>query len=464
MIAADEQTPVLVGVGVAGGPHDDPARAPDAIGLMIEAARAAGADAGGRSLLAAVDRLVVPQGSWRIADPAAHVAAAIGAHRAQRVLAGLGVLQHSAIADAARAIASGSCRVALVVGAEDRHRVRLAAKTGVTLPERGGLGTGEPDVVIRPDDAVLHPVELAAGLVDAVAQYALLEDACARAGWPSDLDDQWRASVRAARANPAAWRQPASDTAPRAGEPRLAGRYCRDDATQWNVDQGAALLLTSLAAARAAGVALDRMVFPLAGAESNHIVPVSARPDLATSAAVRLVGHALAEALAAPLATIELVELYSCFPVAVTIQQRALDVDPTHPHTVTGGMVLAGGPFNNYVLQATARMAELLRTQPDQRALVSCISGMLTKYGAMVWSATPSVSYSVVDVSSAVAAATTALPVAPLAAEAPPLVEAEAIVHRGPLAGQRVALGRSRGGMRVLAVEPADRPRRRALR
>ena len=53
--------------------------------------------------------------------------------------------------------------------------------------------------------------------------------------------------------------------------------------------------------------------------------------------------------------------------------------------TVTGGMAFAGGPFNNYVLQATARMAELLRAGRGRVGLVGSVSGILTKQGFGLW-------------------------------------------------------------------------------
>jgi acetyl-CoA C-acetyltransferase len=52
-------------------------------------------------------------------------------------------------------------------------------------------------------------------------------------------------------------------------------------------------------------------------------------------------------------------------------------------------MTFAGGPFNNYVFQSTAAMAERLRGDRGARGLVTTVSGLLTKPGLAVWSATP---------------------------------------------------------------------------
>ena len=78
-------------------------------------------------------------------------------------------------------------------------------------------------------------------------------------------------------------------------------------------------------------------------------------------------------------------DLYSCFPIAVRIQQQALNLDPTIPPSVTGGMSFAGGPLNNYSLQSTAYMVSLLR-QKKSNAVISSVSGSLHKFGIGVWS------------------------------------------------------------------------------
>ena len=52
-------------------------------------------------------------------------------------------------------------------------------------------------------------------------------------------------------------------------------------------------------------------------------------------------------------------------------------------------MTFAGGPLNNFVFQATVKMAQLLRSQPDEVGLVTTVSGMLTKQACALWSAQP---------------------------------------------------------------------------
>jgi acetyl-CoA C-acetyltransferase len=83
------------------------------------------------------------------------------------------------------------------------------------------------------------------------------------------------------------------------------------------------------------------------------------------------------------------VELYSCFPSAVRVQARELGIDESRPLTLTGGMTFAGGPLNNFVLQALAKLAVVLRADPGSPGLLTAVSGLLTKQGVSLWSTSP---------------------------------------------------------------------------
>jgi acetyl-CoA C-acetyltransferase len=102
-----------------------------------------------------------------------------------------------------------------------------------------------------------------------------------------------------------------------------------------------------------------------------------------------LLGRAAATRIGRPLHEVENIELYSCFPSAVRVQQRELGLPLGDTPTVTGGMAFAGGPFNNFVYQSTAAMVPLLRDEPASLGLVTTVCGLLTKPGLAVWSATP---------------------------------------------------------------------------
>jgi acetyl-CoA C-acetyltransferase len=137
------------------------------------------------------------------------------------------------------------------------------------------------------------------------------------------------------------------------------------------------------------GVDPGRVIFPLVGLESSSCVPVSQRGELHRWSAMEVLGRAAEAHLGYPLTEIELAEVYSCFPAAVRVQQRALGLPVDGVPTNTGGESFAGGPWNNFVLQATAATVERLRAEPVARALVTTVSGLLNKPGLAVYAARP---------------------------------------------------------------------------
>jgi acetyl-CoA C-acetyltransferase len=377
---------VLVGIGAAS------AEAPVSE-LMALAAEAAAADAGVPAILMAVDRIAVPQGSWNLIDPGRSVAARVGARSARTARYEIGVSQQELINDALDAVGGGDADVVLVVGAEAR---RFARGGGVEVDDV----TVAPDMVsTRPPDFVA-PVEVEAGIVWPVAQqYALIENALAAAeGLPparqqDDIARLWARFNEVAQTNPAAaFPQPrtASDIATPGPKNRpMSFPYNVWHASQWTVDQAAALLFCSVSRARELGVPTDRFVFPHVAVHSSHAITLTARRHLHRWPAMGVLGRAAEAHLATPLRELALAEVYSCFPAAVRVQQRELGLDPEGTPTLTGGMAFAGGPFNSYVLQVMTELVPRLRAEPDQRGLITTVSGMLSKPGLAVWSSTP---------------------------------------------------------------------------
>jgi acetyl-CoA C-acetyltransferase len=256
-----------------------------------------------------------------------------------------------------------------------------------------------PDVLLAPRDELRHPAELRVGLKMPVGLYAIIESAFrARRGWSVDahrdrLADLYARFSEIAADNSDAWtRKSLSSEAIRSASdrnPMQAFPYTKLHCTSWNVDQAAALLFCSAQKAETLGIARKRWIFPLASTESNHMVPVSARAELDRCLGARLAGKAALESSGITVKELDWLELYSCFPVAVETFAMELGIDIDRDLTVTGGMSFAGGPYNNYVLQATCRMADLLRQGRGRTGLVSSVSGVLTKQAFCLWSADP---------------------------------------------------------------------------
>ena len=392
----DPRTPVLVGAGVAAQREDDFTRALEPCDLMAEALERAGDDAGDRALLAEADLVAVPRGFWNYADAGRLVAERIGAAKARTLCAEIGVLQTALFAEAAHAIQQGA-DVVLVTGGEARHRAQRARAAGAAEGLREQPAGTAPDRALRPAAEIVHPVEIARRFVMPVAQYATIENALRREA--KQAVDAHRREIaalqagfsRVAASNPDAWSRKAVDVdllLDPARNPPLAFPYGKLHCSQWTVDQAAGLVFCSAERARRAGIPESRWVFPRAVAESNHMRPLVARRSLAPSPGFRVAWRRALELSGLVPEEIGARELYSCFPSAVRIQLRELGFAAEPTPSWTGGMAFAGGPLNNFVLQAAARMQGVLRERGGA-AVLTAVSGLLTKQGVSLWACEP---------------------------------------------------------------------------
>jgi len=398
MLVADPRTPVIVGVGVASRRSDEPGGGVEAVALMVEAARAAGDDSGTPSLLGRVGHVGVPGGTWSYSDPGRIVAERIGAGRARTSLVATGIPQQTLFDDVYAKILAGTLDVALVVGGEASRRATLARRRGLPLSDTVQDGA-TPDDLQLPSDEIVSEVEIQGGLTSAMEPFALIDSALRFAEGRSLDEHRDEISRLWAGFNDVASRFPhAAFPEPRdvafLREPSRANRpvafpYNKWHCAQMHVDQAAAILVTSLDAARHAGVDPSRIVFPRVALESTFSLCLPYRRDLHRWPAMEVLGRAAEAHLGQSLAAIDLVEIYSCFPAAVRVQQRALGLPTDGVPTITGGESFAGGPWNNFVLQTTAAMIDRLRAEPDATGLVSTVSGIINKPGLAVYARKP---------------------------------------------------------------------------
>lgn len=399
-MAIEGRTPVLVGIGFASQQVDEPGGGLDVRELMADAAAAAGEDTGTPAVLHDVARILMPRGTWDISAAGGYVARRIGAAGAHTVRVSLGIPQQALINEALRAITAGDLDAAMVVGGEARRREVLArrAHVEVTNPDERDLEPDEDRPLDRMDE-LMSPAEREARVVLPIQQYALIENALGHAEGLTleqhqrEIATLYEGFAAVAAKNPrAAFPEARSADFLRTAGPGnrpIAFPYNKWHVTQMNVDQAAALLFCSVDAARAHGIAEERWVYPHVALESSIAFSLAIRRDMHTWPSMRVLGDAAAAHLGEPLTSLEHTELYSCFPVAVRVQQRELGLPLDGVPTVTGGMAFAGGPLNSFVLHETAEMAAHLREHPRDRGLVGAVSGLLTKPGLSVWSTTP---------------------------------------------------------------------------
>ena len=212
------------------------------------------------------------------------------------------------------------------------------------------------------DRPPLTELEAARGLDRPLRVFPLFENAL-RAECGESIDehqarvaDLWARFSTVAAANPYAWtRQPRS--AQEIRTPGVSNRmvsfpYPKLMNANDRVDQGAALILCSVGAARPAGVPESQWVFPVSGADAHDHWFLSHRHDLRSSPAIAEIGRRAFEMAGIGIDDVAHVDLYSCFPCAVQMAARELGLaldDPSRSLTVTGGLGFAGGPGNNYV-------------------------------------------------------------------------------------------------------------------
>lgn len=387
--------PVLVGVGQAvHRPGDGPV--PSLVEIMTTATRRAGGEIGPR-FLEQVRWVGVPKGAWTHPDPGREVAAAVGALHAHTVLAEVGITQQEIIDTALAAVRDGG-GVALVVGGEVNHGSSAGAATAVGRARRAAV---EPDEHLVSHDLGISAVEFNHLFIDPPTVYAVLENAYAASrGWTDEEHRRRLGALTAAFASIASWNayawQRDAPTADAIVEPSpenrmIAEPYTKLCCSNLRVNQAAALLFTTVEAARAAQIPENQWLYPRGTAVCNHAVPVIQRPDLSRSVVARRAGLRAMALAGVNSEGLQHVDLYSCFPAAVQITARELGIPLDRQLTVTGGMTFAGGPLNSYALHSTARMAEVLRADPQSVGLVTSVSGMLTKFGAAAWSTEPGV-------------------------------------------------------------------------
>ena len=407
------ETPILVGVGAVMQREEDHSHAQEPLDSMLEAVSRAGADSRRPTLLNDLDRIAIPRGRWKYRNPGGAIAEAIGARHAESVLSSVGVLQQTLIANVCHDIATGKIDSAAVVGSDAGYRILRAKIAGKYASERPQ--NSDPDIKLEPAKELRHEAELAAGLEMAVGLYALAESARrADAGLDlaehrAQLAERYARFSEIASQNPDAWnrdvRQVSDISTANEKNPMQAYPYTRAHCSSWNVDQAAALLFCSERKADVLGIPSTQRVYPVASVESNHMTPLSAREDLWRCVGAQVSAEALFSEVGMTAEDIDLVELYSCFPIAVESFAEAAQVPHDRDLTITGGMAYAGGPYNNYFLQATAKAAEMLRGGDGQTALLSCVSGIMTKQAFALWSASqPTRKFARLDVTDVVAA------------------------------------------------------------
>ncbi|MGH8054926.1 MAG: acetyl-CoA acetyltransferase [Stenotrophomonas sp.] len=358
--------PVIVGVGESVDRPLNPAHGLEPMDLMLRAAHAAETDANA-ALLSQVDSMaVVNISSWPYLDAPGHLAQCLDIHPRHTTYGSaggqtpLGFLQ-----DAALRIASGQSQVALICGAEAQHTVTRALRQGLELPWTAPRTA--PHAPQRGADTV-HPLAARLGCNQPLSVYPFYETASA-AHWrqsPSmaqrESGELWNRYSQHAANNSNAWlREPHSsaDIVTASADNRMiAWPYTKLMVANPQVNQGAAVLLTSLEYARRAGIPEHQLVYPWGGTQAQEPRDFLARDHYWESHAQNAV---LATCVNLAGGAFEALELYSCFPCVPKMARRMLGLPEKFEPTVTGGLTFFGAPLSNYMTHAICAMVRRLR-------------------------------------------------------------------------------------------------------
>lgn len=484
---ADARTPVLVGAGqITQRPERgaDPRTARGPLQLMVDAARAAAADAGpAQALLAALQAVVVirlfADTSPRFVDPAGRftnlprsLAQRLGADAARQLVYTHpgGNMPQWSLNRLGEQVAAGRLQAALVVGAEALATWRMGQRAQLPLgwhEDAGGTPEAWGDARRGWSD-----VESAHGARAAIVMYPMFENAIRHRLGRGIAEHQaamgrWlEPFARVAAANPLADRRAGYSAAqiatPGPDNPWIGWPYTRLMSANAYIDQGAAVILTSVAQARALGVPEDRWVFLHGCADAHDHWHVSQRRDFHSAPAMAAVFEQAFAMAGKTVADMRHLDIYSCFSSAVEVACGALGLQPDDPRglTVTGGLPYFGGPGNNYVTHSIAQMMQVLRADRGSFGLVTANGNYLTKHSAGIYSTerpatpfapeSPSVLQSRLD-------ASVPSPAFVALAEGEAVIETYTVMHErsGPSAG--VLFGRLLSdGSRFIANTPVD--------
>src|SRR5246127_3680690 len=274
----DDRIPVLVGVGeIVDRPKEIPAGL-EPLALLVEALKRAEADSGGK-LLGEIESLdIVNFLSWRYRDPQIQLSGRLGI-KPKRAYYGPvgGESPIRYLHEAAQRIARGECSVAAVCGAEAQSTATKAERAGITLPWTPfAHDVPEP----KRGAAFQKPLAVKLGVFRPITVYPLYESATS-AQWGQSPREALAESgelsstyARVASKNPNSWLKRrfefAEITTPFPDNRLIAWPYTKLMVANPTVNMGAAVLLTSLAKARAAGVPEDRLIYVWGGASAEE--------------------------------------------------------------------------------------------------------------------------------------------------------------------------------------------------
>jgi acetyl-CoA C-acetyltransferase len=389
----ETRIPVIIGVGQFNDRPVPDTEEMDPIGIMVEALELADRDAGGSWLPGIQSLGVVGQISYpEIHDIHIRLAEVLNIHPSFLELTlPFGDCPVKLINDAANRIGAGEIAIAAAVGAE---ALRTAAARAKARLSSGKMAKSPREAVQQQSPSLQSKY----GLVTPTDIYPLYENGC-RVAWRQTLSEAqaesaaiWSGLSKVADANPDAWlhtpMEPDKILAQTPENRLIAFPYRKFMVANSAVNQGAAVIITSLFEAHRRGVPEDRLVYIGPGAAAHEPDDVLARDSYNDSPGMRVSIEKTLKLSDLTAADLDCVELYSCFPCITKMARRVLGWPLTKPHSVYGGLTFGGGPIGNCMMHAAACMVKKIRNGAG-RGLIFANGGYATHNHTIVLSRTP---------------------------------------------------------------------------
>ena len=366
----------------------------EALFLMDQAVKEALSDSGNKSIKDHIDEIRIPKGFWRYRDPGKWIAKNNDFKTIPTTyVTKIGVLQQNLINEACLKIENGEINASIILGGEARYK---QLRSVIEKKEYFETKLDEnPDFYIKAKEDLYGDEELEELGAMAVGYYATMETALRKNDnenieeHQNNIASMYEEFSKVASNNEDAWldhpysKKEILETSKK--NKMLAYPYNKLHCTSWNVNQSAALIICSEELANKLEIDNKKRVYPISSSENNHMIAIQQRPKLYESLGMIYAAKSINKMMEELDIILDAYDLYSCFPAAVKMFSKSLELGSEIPKTITGSMPYAGGPLNSFVIHSTVKMIQKIRALEARHGLVTGVSGMMTKQSFCVW-------------------------------------------------------------------------------
>ena len=298
------------------------------------------------------------------------------------------------VAETAQYLMEHPDATALICGGEAIANMKAAKRAGMDLDWSETYDGEIEDRGPFQGDMIMSPMGLSHGLMDAMSYYGFIETARRiKAGRTLKQHQNYMAELIApmssiASANPYSMFRGAyapDEIAKQSDENRpLTTPYSKYMVAKDGVNQGAAVLMTTVRRARELGISEDKWVHLRGHSEASE-KRLLERIEIGHSLTLDCVIDALLDVAKLEPTDIDHADIYSCFPCVVDqTAERLGRMDKSL--TLTGGLPFFGGPGNNYTLHGICEVVQACRENPGSIGLAHGNGGWMSKQALGLYS------------------------------------------------------------------------------